>query len=65
MSIAKPEQKPQLPNPFHLSDSEIIDKVYASHTYDDEVFDSEPLFNVVSSVIKLSTRVVGAILKVN
>jgi len=65
MSISKPEQKPLLPNPFLLSDTDIIEKVYASHTYDDEVFDSEPLFNVVSSVIKLSSRVVGAILKVN
>ncbi|RDX59348.1 Protein SIEVE ELEMENT OCCLUSION B, partial [Mucuna pruriens] len=61
----KPQQKPLLPNPFLLSDSEIIEKAYLSHTYDDEVFDNEPLFRVVSNVITQSTRVVGGLLKVD
>ncbi|KAK7393754.1 hypothetical protein VNO78_22318 [Psophocarpus tetragonolobus] len=57
--------KTMLPNPFDLSDSEIIEKVYVCHTYDDEVFDNEPLFNAVSNVIKLSSRIVGATLRID
>ncbi|XP_020235950.1 protein SIEVE ELEMENT OCCLUSION B [Cajanus cajan] len=64
MSTTKTQQKPRLPNPFNdLSDSEIIEKVYLSHTYDDEVCNKETLFKVVSNVITLSTRVVGTMLK--
>lgn len=64
MSISNTQLKPLLPNPFNLSNTEIVEKVYVSHTYDDEMFDNEPLFNVVSNIIKLSTRIVGALLKV-
>ncbi|KAL2323776.1 hypothetical protein Fmac_028155 [Flemingia macrophylla] len=65
MSITKTQQKPLLPNPFDdLNDSEIIEKVYLSHTYDDEVCNKETLFKVVSNVISLSARVVGAMLKI-
>ncbi|KAK7279314.1 hypothetical protein RJT34_24362 [Clitoria ternatea] len=53
-----PQQKALLPNPFHLSESEILEKVYLTHTYDDQVCDTQSLFNVVSSVIFNSTRVV-------
>ncbi|TKY53813.1 SIEVE ELEMENT OCCLUSION B protein [Spatholobus suberectus] len=59
MSDSKPQQKPQLPNPFRLSDYEIIEKVYLSHTYDDEVCNKETLFKVVYNVITQSTRVAG------
>lgn len=65
MSNSNTQPKPLLPNPFNLSDTEIVEKVYVlSHTYDDQVFDNEPLFNVVSNVIKLSTQIVGALHKV-
>lgn len=64
MSISNTQLKPLLPNPFNLSNTEIVEKVYVSHTYDDEMFDNEPLFNVVSNVIKLSTQIVGALHKV-
>ncbi|XP_027366476.1 protein SIEVE ELEMENT OCCLUSION B-like [Abrus precatorius] len=62
MSNTKPHQKALLPNPFHLSDSDILEKVYLTHTYDDEVCDKQILFNVVSNVILLSSRVVETVL---
>ncbi|KHN15401.1 hypothetical protein glysoja_039058 [Glycine soja] len=66
MSNSNTQPKPLLPNPFNLSDTEIVEKVYVlSHTYDDQVFDNEPLFNVVSNVIKLSTQIVGALHKID
>ncbi|WVY98507.1 hypothetical protein V8G54_030658 [Vigna mungo] len=45
------QQKPQLPNPFDLTDSEILEKVYVTHLHDDDKCDVDVLFDVVSSVV--------------
>jgi len=45
------QQKPQLPNPFDLTDPEILEKVYVTHLHDDDKCDVDVLFDVVSSVI--------------
>jgi len=45
------QQKPQLPNPFDLIDSEILEKVYVTHLHDDDKCDVDVLFDVVSSVV--------------
>lgn len=64
-SASLPHQKALLPNPFLISDSEILEKVYQTHTYDDEVCDKQSLFNLVSNVIIRSTQIVETgILKV-
>lgn len=56
--LPQPQQKAPLPNPFDMSDTEILEKVYLTHTYDDEMCDKQTLFNVVSSVIMRSTQIV-------
>lgn len=48
MSQSKPAK---LPNPFDLSDSEILDKVYLTHLHDDDKCDKDILLNIVSNVI--------------
>ena len=45
------QQKVQLPNPFDLSDSQILDKVYLTHLHDDDKCDKVILFNIVSNVL--------------
>ncbi|CAJ1976484.1 unnamed protein product [Sphenostylis stenocarpa] len=49
------QQKPQLPSPFDLTDSEILEKVYLTHLHDDDKCDADVLFDIVSSVV-LKTR---------
>ncbi|KAL2325112.1 hypothetical protein Fmac_024170 [Flemingia macrophylla] len=49
-------QKPQLPNPFDLSDSQILDKVYLTHLHDEDQCDVDVLLDIVSSVVLKSTR---------
>ncbi|KAK7268784.1 hypothetical protein RIF29_21493 [Crotalaria pallida] len=44
-------KKAQLPNPFDLVDSEILDKVYLTHLHDDQKCDKDILFNIVSTVV--------------
>ncbi|XP_045808124.1 protein SIEVE ELEMENT OCCLUSION B-like [Trifolium pratense] len=40
-----------LPNPFDLKDSQILDKVYLTHINDDEFCDTNTIFELVSSVV--------------
>ncbi|KAG5004547.1 hypothetical protein JHK86_028686 [Glycine max] len=49
------QQKPQLPNPFDLTDSEILEKVYLTHLHDEDKCDVEVLLDIVSSIV-LKTR---------
>ncbi|KAK7278464.1 hypothetical protein RJT34_23493 [Clitoria ternatea] len=51
------QQKVQLPNPFDLTDSQILDRVYLTHLHDDDKCDVNILWNIVSSVVR-KTRVV-------
>lgn len=41
----------KLPNPFDLTDSQILDKVYLTHLHDDDKCDKDVLFDIVSNVI--------------
>nr|AHY04439.1 sieve element occlusion by forisomes 1 [Dipteryx panamensis] len=50
------QQKTQLPNPFDLTDSQILDKVYLSHAHDDEECDRDTLLDLVSIIILKSQR---------
>ncbi|RDX74906.1 Protein SIEVE ELEMENT OCCLUSION B, partial [Mucuna pruriens] len=49
------QQKPQLPNPFDLTDPQILDKVYLTHLHDDDRCSVDVLLDIVSSVV-LKTR---------
>nr|KYP60834.1 hypothetical protein KK1_023248 [Cajanus cajan] len=45
-------QKPQLPNPFDLSDSQILEKVYLTHLHDEDQCDVDVLSDIVYSVVR-------------
>ncbi|KAK7390886.1 hypothetical protein VNO78_19052 [Psophocarpus tetragonolobus] len=45
------QQKLQLPNPFDLVDSEILEKVYHTYLHDDYKCNVEVLYEIVSSVV--------------
>ncbi|XP_061371227.1 protein SIEVE ELEMENT OCCLUSION B-like [Gastrolobium bilobum] len=49
--ISSAQQKAQLPNPLHLTDPQILDKVYLTHLHDDEKCDKDILFNIVSNIL--------------
>ncbi|KAL5068345.1 hypothetical protein RYX36_019232 [Vicia faba] len=49
------QQKTQLPNPFELEDYHILNKVYLTHVNDDEKYDKDVLFNLVSNIISGSS----------
>lgn len=46
-----PQHKTFLPNPFDLNDSQILDKVYLTHVSDDEICDTNIIFNLVSTLV--------------
>ncbi|KAG4919557.1 hypothetical protein JHK85_057838 [Glycine max] len=50
-TVTSKQQKPQLPNPFDLTDSEILEKVYLTHLHDDDRCDVEVLSDIVSTVV--------------
>ncbi|RYR38285.1 hypothetical protein HN51_028651 [Arachis hypogaea] len=45
------QQKIHLPNPFDLTDSQILDRVYLTHVNDDEICNTSILFGLVSNLI--------------
>lgn len=40
-----------LPNPFDLTDSEILEKVYLTHLHDEDKCDVEVLLDIVPSIV--------------
>lgn len=40
-----------LPNPFDLTDDQILDIVYLAHLNDDETCDTDKLYNLVSNIV--------------
>jgi hypothetical protein len=53
------QQKSQLPNPFELEDYHILNKVYLTHVNDDEKYDKDILFKLVSNIISASAQISG------
>ncbi|XP_004491932.1 protein SIEVE ELEMENT OCCLUSION B-like [Cicer arietinum] len=51
------QQKSQLPNPFELEDYQILHKVYLTHVNDDENYDKDILFKLVSNIISASAQI--------
>ncbi|MED6109771.1 hypothetical protein PIB30_036714 [Stylosanthes scabra] len=45
------QHKTHLPNPFDLTDSQILDRVYLTHLNDDEICNTNILFDLVSNII--------------
>ncbi|KAK7243170.1 hypothetical protein RIF29_37958 [Crotalaria pallida] len=48
------KQKSLLPDPFDLHDSDILEKVYLAHTYDDNECDKKTLYSLALSVVSRS-----------
>lgn len=45
------QQRSTLPNPFDLRDDHILDIVYLAHLNDDEICDTNNLYNLVSNIV--------------
>jgi len=45
------QHRASLPNPFDLTDDQILDIVYLAHLNDDEICDTDNLYNLVSNIV--------------
>ncbi|KAK6645926.1 hypothetical protein PHAVU_L002259 [Phaseolus vulgaris] len=54
------QHRASLPNPFDLTDDQILDIVYLAHLNDDEICDTDNLYNLVSNIVLRSQSMISA-----
>ncbi|KAK7391683.1 hypothetical protein VNO78_20102 [Psophocarpus tetragonolobus] len=59
-ATASIQHRANLPNPFDLTDDQILDIVYLAHLNDDETCDTDKLYNLVSNIVLRSQSPVSA-----